>query len=322
MAPSGSRACRPGPSIEPRRRSRCVRAARRGPRGSRVQTRGRRPSPPIATKWPDAPAPLGPGCRPSGSAARDATPPHCEAPQPQRDPRPVGGPQVRRQPARRPRSRGRAPGAHPRASRYCDGPSRNRVFASAMRTVERPTRVALVRSATVASDWEERASSNACSEIGSAASAGAILAVIGRSSGRSTSLERGRGGDIALWHRPSSFGRGHRHRAKRRCVAVQPEIVAQPQADGERPAHPPGGRGHSVGRSTEPKSRWLSPGWKPHTQEWGQFRTVNWTPNAENRPRRERRAAGRRAQKLAISRQKGEMARPGIEPGTPRFSVV
>jgi hypothetical protein len=49
--------------------------------------------------------------------------------------------------------------------------------------------------------------------------------------------------------------------------------------------------------------------------EWGRFRTLNWTLNPESRPQRERRAARRRAQNPAISRQKREVARPGIEPG-------
>jgi hypothetical protein len=66
----------------------------------------------------------------------------------------------------------------------------------------------------------------------------------------------------------------------------------------------------------------LSPGVGASAPEWGPFRTLNWTLNAESRPQRERRAAGRRAPNPAISRQNRRVARAGIEPGTPRFSIV
>jgi hypothetical protein len=141
---------------------------------------------------------------------------------------------------------------------------------------------------------------------------------------------RGRGGDVALSPSPPpSFGRKHGRRARRRrrpcrlasVVSPQPEVVAPPGR-----WRPPGQVAWAVatfGRALERANvAVLSPGVGASTPEWGPFRTLNWTLNAESRPQRERRAAGRRAQNPAISRQNWEVARPGIEPGTPRFSVV
>jgi hypothetical protein len=113
-------------------------------------------------------------------------------------------------------------------------------------------------------------------------------------------------------------------------VAVQPGVGRFAAARGRR-AIP--GRWRTPGRAAwrsrtfawvldRAKAAVLSPRWKLLTQEWGPFRTLNWTPNLKSRAQRERRAPGRRAQNGAISRQNEEMARPGIEPGTPRFSVV
>jgi hypothetical protein len=102
-------------------------------------------------------------------------------------------------------------------------------------------------------------------------------------------------------------------------VSPQPEVVAPPHAVGERPAEPAGGREPRVGRPPE-RSRRLAPAVGASYPAMGTFRTLNWTLNAEGRPQRERKAAGRPAQNASISRQNVEMARPGIEPGTPRFS--
>jgi hypothetical protein len=186
------------------------------------------------------------------------------------------------------------------------------------------------RPAAGASERERRASSIACSEVGSAA--------VGRShpGGRRSVIgvehfpARGRGGDVALSPSPPpSFGREHGRRARRRrrpcrlasVVSPQPEVVAPPGR-----WRPPGQVAWAVatfGRALERANvAVLSPGVGASTPEWGPFRTLNWTLNAESRPQRERRAAGRRAQNPAISRQNWEVARPGIEPGTPRFSVV
>jgi hypothetical protein len=100
-------------------------------------------------------------------------------------------------------------------------------------------------------------------------------------------------------------------------VSPQSELVAPPGR-----CRPPG---HAAGRSRPSPGRSSEPSPSCH-QVWslypgmGPLRTLNWTLNAESRPQRERRAARLRAQNPAISRRNREVARPGIEPGTPRFS--
>jgi hypothetical protein len=151
----------------------------------------------------------------------------------------------------------------------------------------------------------------------------------------------GRRWDRRTLHRP-------RPRRRRRASAISPSIIRPPawassepagvapaawarpfprsrrssrhQAVGQRPATPPGRSRPSPGRSSEPRSPSLSPSVGASTPEWRPFRTLNWTLNAESRPERERRAAGRRTQNPAISGQKRRVARPRIELGTPRFS--
>jgi hypothetical protein len=104
--------------------------------------------------------------------------------------------------------------------------------ASAIPTVERPRTVALASPAAVASNREPRASSTACSEVGSAA--------VGRShSGGRRSvigvehfLARSRGGDVALSPSPpSSFGREHGRRLRWRASPLRPGLghFAQPE---------------------------------------------------------------------------------------------
>jgi hypothetical protein len=59
-------------------------------------------------------------------------------------------------------------------------------------------------------------------------------------------------------------------------------------------------RARTVARAlNRTKAAVLSPGWKPPTQEWGPFRTVNWTPHAESPTEAERKAA----------------SHPGLKPG-------
>jgi hypothetical protein len=204
-------------------------------------------------------------------------------------------------------------------------------FRERMPAVERPTTVALARPAAVASDRERRGSSTARSEVGSAAA--------GRShpGGRRSVIAvehvpaRGRGGDVALPPSPPpSFGREHWRRVRRRASPVPPALGRFAAGGGRRATpgrrRPPGHAAWAVAtfaRALErAKVAVLSPDVGASTPEWGPFRTLNWTLNAESRPQGERRAAGRRAQNPAISRQKRRVARPGIEPGTPRFSVV
>jgi hypothetical protein len=126
--------------------------------------------------------------------------------------------------------------------------------------------------------------------------------------------------------RPSSFGREHGRRVSRRASPAQPglgrfaqsEVVAPP---GDATVRPRRWAVATFARALErAKLTASSPGCGSSTPEWGPFRTLNWTLNAESHPQRERTAAGRRAQNPAISRQNRKMARPGIEPGTPRFS--
>jgi hypothetical protein len=142
-----------------------------------------------------------------------------------------------------------------------------------------------------------------------------------------TSRERGRGGERRALPSPHRLS-ATMGVARGGGVAVQLGVGRLAAARGRRPTpgplRPPGRparRSRSFAWQLDrAKVAVLSPGWKPATQEWGRFRTVNWTPNPENRPQRERKAAARRGQNPPISRQNPEVARPGIEPGTPRFS--
>jgi hypothetical protein len=87
--------------------------------------------------------------------------------------------------ARRLRTSGRAPGAQPCAPRYRDGPCRHPRASRAQcpRSSDRRT-VAPARSATVASDRQERLQRRSDRRAARLRSAAAVLAVIGRSSGR------------------------------------------------------------------------------------------------------------------------------------------
>jgi hypothetical protein len=126
---------------------------------------------------------------------------------------------------------------------------------------------------------------------------------------------------------PSSFGGDHGRRVSRRASPVQRGLGRSPQSEVVAPpgrwltARPCRWAVATFARALErAKVTVLSPAVGASTPEWGPFRTLNWTLNAESRPQRERRAARLRAQDPAISRQNREVARPGIEPGTPRFS--
>jgi hypothetical protein len=183
-------------------------------------------------------------------------------------------------------------------------------FRERMPTVERARTVALARPAAVASDREPRASSTARSELG--------FAAVGRSHpggrrsviGLEHSPARGRGGALAP-SPPSSFGREHGRRVRRRASPVQPGLGRFAAAGGSRATPGPlataGPRAWAVAtfaRALErAKVAVLSPGVGASTPDRGPFRTVNWTLNAESRPQRERRAARLRAQKPSISRQ-------------------
>ena len=118
------------------------------------------------------------------------------------------------------------------------------------------------------------------------------------------------GGDVALSPSPaSSFGRQHGRRLSRRASPCRLGSVVSPQPGGrrpkavaDRPATPPG-RSATFARALErAKVAVLSPGVGASTPDWGRFRTLNWTLNAESRPQRERRTARLRAQNPAISR--------------------
>ena len=219
------------------------------------------------------------------------------------------GSQVRRLLARR-RTGGRAPGALARASRYCDGACRHppasrvkchgRATEGRSRSRGRRRWLQIDRSAHPAPPARR---------LGSAAVSrshpGGHRSVIWPN----TSCERGRGGDIALCHRPLVF----RPRAWASSEAVaspcnpersfrrilrssrKPRLLANARPTRLAWRTP-------LARSTEPKSAVLSPGWKSVTQERGRFRTLNWTPNPENRPQRERKAAAGLPQDPPISR--------------------
>jgi hypothetical protein len=188
--------------------------------------------------------------------------------------------------------------------------------------------VPLARPVAVASDREPRASGTARSEVGSAAvgrsDPGGRRSVIGSNTSprprrsrrafaiapfvirpRAWASSEAAGVAPAAW--PRSFRRSRRS--------------SRHQAVAERPATPPGRSRPSPGRSSEPRSPSCHQVWEPLPRN-GDRLGHSIGLNAESRPPRERRAAGRRAQNPAISRQNREVARPGIEPGTPRFSVV
>jgi hypothetical protein len=125
-------------------------------------------------------------------------------------------------------------------------------------TVERPRTVALARPAAVASDREQRASSTACSAVGSAA--------VGRShpGGRRSVIgvehfpARGRGGDVAPSPSPrSSFGREHGRRVRRRASPLPPGLGRFAAAGGRRATRPlPNARPRRLGgRDLRPGAR-------------------------------------------------------------------
>jgi hypothetical protein len=172
----------------------------------------------------------------------------------------------------------------------------------------------LAGAATVASDRQERASGAPARRSARPRSAGAIPAVAHL--GEHFPRARPRRCTWRFAIAPLSF-RNYMV-ARGGGVAVQLGVGRLAAARGRRPTR---GRWRPPGRPAR-RSRtfaWqldrakvgvLSPAWKPATQEWGRFRTVNWTPNPENRPQCERNAAARRAQNPPISRQMEEWRGP------------
>jgi hypothetical protein len=106
-------------------------------------------------------------------------------------------------------------------------------------------------------------------------------------------------GDVALCPSPRRFRPASIGGERGGGVAVKPGLGRFAAARGRR-ATPGRWRMPSRAPWRSPTFAWAlkvavsSPGWKPLTQEWGRFWTVNWTPNAETRLQRARRAPGRR----------------------------
>jgi hypothetical protein len=198
--------------------------------------------------------------------------------------------------------------AHPRANRYCDGPWRHRPASRAQ--CPRPSNrrpVALARSATVASDREERASSTARSEVARPRQAAAIPAVIGRTSGRTAAPNAAAAVTSRFAIARASFGRELSRAAAASPCSLQSAFCRRPRSSPQGRWRTPGRAAWRsptlrFGRSTEPKQPPCHQEWKLSTQEWGPFRTLNWTLKAESRPQRARRAAKNVALKPPVSR--------------------
>ena len=176
---------------------------------------------------------------------------------------------VRRQPARRPGRSGRAPGAHlapagtgtdhadtlrPRERNATARATEGRSCSRGRRRWLQIGRSVHPAPPARTSLWPR--------------SAGAILAVIGRSSGRT--LPRAAAAVTSRFgSAPSSFGREQRRRARRRrrraalkSASRRSSVVAQPQAVGERPADPRLAVGTFAWALNRAKPPALSPGWK------------------------------------------------------------
>jgi hypothetical protein len=140
-----------------------------------------------------------------------------------------------------------------------------------------------------------------------------------RSSGSNTSPPAAAAATSRFRHRPlrPSFGFEHGRRLRRRASPVRPGLGRFAAAGGRRATRPLatarpsrlGGRDPCLGARAS-QGRRLVTRCGSSTPQWGSFRTLNWTLNAESRPQRERRAAGRRPQNPAISRQNREVASP------------
>jgi hypothetical protein len=187
-----------------------------------------------------------------------------------------------------------APSPQPVLRRTMPTPSS---FASAMPTVERP-KDGRAREVGDGLQIGRRAPAPPARRMARPQSAGAIVAVVGRSLAEHVPRARPRG-DVALCPSPRRFRPASIGGERGGGVAVKPGLGRFAAARGRRPtpgrwrmpSRALGGRQPLLGRSKSPSRH---PGWKPPTQEWGQFRTVNWTLNAETRLQRERRGPGRR----------------------------
>jgi hypothetical protein len=179
---------------------------------------------------------------------------------------------VRRRPARRPRTSGRAGRGGPYASPCRDGSCRPRPFRERVPTVERPRTVALARPAGVASDRERRASSTARSEVGAAAVGRSHPGGRGpRSSGSNTSPPAAAAATSRFRHR--SVRHSAAAWASSEAAGVAPAAwprsfrrsrrSSRHQAVAERPATPPGLSRPLAGRSSEPRSPSYHQVWEP-----------------------------------------------------------
>jgi hypothetical protein len=213
------------------------------------------------------------------------------------DPQGVGnGSPVRRPLARRPGTSGRAPGRHRRPSRYCDAPCRHPPASRAPcpRSSDRRT-VALARSATAFRSGGARIQHRPLRGwLGPSQPGPSWRSSVGH--WPNTSPERGPGVTSPFAHRPVVFGPRASAASEAAASPESPDSVVRRRSSRtpgrwRMPSRALGGRQPLLGRSKSPSRH---PGWKPPTQEWGQFRTVNWTLNAETRLQRERRGPGRR----------------------------
>jgi hypothetical protein len=194
------------------------------------------------------------------------------------------------------------PGAHPCAPRYRDGPCRHPRASRAQcpRSSDRTT-VALARPATVASD--RGGARLQCRPDRRAARLRHRPPSWRRRSGNWPTLPLNAATAVtSRCHRPPSFGRGPRpssesaacRAAWRESFRRSPRSPAQPRPlANARPRRPALRTCAWAQASQKPPSCY--PMRKLLPPQWGQFRTVNWTLNAENRPQPSERAPGRAA---------------------------
>jgi hypothetical protein len=222
-------------------------------------------------------------------------------------------------------------GADPHASRYRDGSCRPRPASRAQCPVssDRPQSRSRGRRRWLRIGSRAHPAPPARSSA-LPASAGAIPADGGRSSGSNSSPPAAAAVTSRFRYRPPSSG-------PRAWASSEPAGVApaawprsfprsQSSWRNPRPLAAPGQVAWAVAtfaRALErAKVAVLPPDVGASTPEWGLFRTLNWTLTPKAVPQRERRADRPRAQNPRISRQNQEVARARIELATPRFSVV
>jgi hypothetical protein len=187
-------------------------------------------------------------------------------------------------------------GAEP--SRYCDAPCRHPPASRAPgpRSSDRRT-VALARSATAFRSGGARIQHRPLGGwLGPSQPGPSWRSSVGH---LAEHVPRARHlGDVALCPSPRRFRPASIGGERGGGVAVKPGLGRFAAARGRRatrgrwrmPSRALGGRQPLLGRSKSPSRH---PAGKPLTQEWGRFWTVNWTPNAETRLQRARRAPGR-----------------------------